>query len=453
MVTRTNLEFAKRVFLDRLTCDNGQPLVQPTDIDAGPGDEYEYGGTFDPFNFGVGADCSGLVGIVVAAALNGPAMKWQRYFSTETFPGPFPNFQQIDRDTCLASKSPIKVAIMHGGGGPNSHMACQIDGWDMESNGDYGVCTLAPDITGLDSSYWNSWWVSTDSINEDTDYRTPKHYPLGVDYAAGRISGADLKAAGVTFVCRYLSDGGPNLPGKQLQPNEATDLRANGISIVANWETTGTMMLGGREQGITDAKTARDWLVKCGGPGGATIYFSADFDAAPAQQTQINAYLQGAADVLGGPGHVGIYAGYWVGMRALNAGVCAYLWQTEAWSGGNVDSRVHIIQRNQVGYRTIGGVQCDINQAHQDDIGQWHNSTVTPPPPPPVPDPGGPPDYAVLAYEQLCGPRGIDGYGHGWPQLNNHTLIDAVAEIGAHLQLAGYIVPTKPTTPKGITPS
>jgi hypothetical protein len=453
MLLRSNVEFSKRVFLDRLTCDNGQPLVQPADIDAGPGDLYEYGGCFDAFNFGTGADCSGCVGIVTAAALNGTAMQWQRYFSTETFPNGFHNFQQVSQQACINSKSPIKVMIMHGGGGPNSHMACQIDGWDMESNGDFGVCTDPPEITGLTSDYWNDWWISTDTISEDTTYRTPRTYPLGLDYAGGRIAGADLKAAGVAFVCRYLSDGGTSLPNKQLQPAEAADLMANGIEIVSNWETNAQMMLGGYQQGITDANAARAQQVACGGPPGATVYFSADFDAAPTQQTAINQYLQGCCDALGGPGHVGIYGSYYVGMRALNAGVCSYFWQTEAWSGGSVDSRVAIIQRNQVGYKTVSGVQCDINEAHADDIGQWHNYVITPPAPSPVPDPGGPPDYAVLAYEQLAGPRGLNGYGVGWSQLNGHTLVDAIAEIGQHLGLAGYAPPVPPATPPPAPPA
>ena len=439
MILRSNIEFAKRVFLDRLTCDNGQPLVQAGNIDAGPGDEYEYGGTFDPFNFGVGADCSGAAGIVIAAALHGPAMQWTRYFSTETFPNGFPNFQQVNQATCLSSNSPIKVAIMHGGGGPNSHMACQIDGWDMESNGDHGVCSYPPDITGLGSSYWNDWWISTETINEDTTKRQSRSYPLILDYAGGVIRGADLKAAGVTGVCRYLSDGGTNLPHKMLTPAEAADLTANGIQIISNWETRADMMLGGYPQGVADAGAARNQMLACGGPGAAVIYFSCDFDEAPNQQAAVNAYLQGCCDVLGGPGHVGIYGGYWPLMRALNAGVCAYAWQTEAWSGGNVDSRVNLIQRNQLGYKTISGVQCDINEAHNDDAGQWHKAGEVPDVPDPVPDPGGPPDYGVLAYEQLAGPRGIDGYGHGWPQLGGRTLVDAVAAI---LTVLGIKAPT-----------
>jgi len=82
---RSNIEFRKRVFLDRLTTD-AQALFQPADIDAGPGDQYEYAGVFDPFNFGMDADCSGADGIFVGAAVLGPTgMSWTRQFSTEAF--------------------------------------------------------------------------------------------------------------------------------------------------------------------------------------------------------------------------------------------------------------------------------------------------------------------------------------------------------------------------------
>src|SRR6516165_1624076 len=117
---RSNIEFSKRVFLDRLTTD-AQALAQSGDIDAGAGDGYDYGGAYNPFNFGVGADCSGSAGIFIGAAINGPGkMSWSRQFSTETFPGPFEGFRQVGRDDLLNGPYPIKVCIMHGGGGPDS---------------------------------------------------------------------------------------------------------------------------------------------------------------------------------------------------------------------------------------------------------------------------------------------------------------------------------------------
>lgn len=416
---RSNVEFSKRVFLDRLTTD-AQPL-QHSDIDQGPGDEYEYAGCFDPYNFGVSADCSGLCGIVLGAAIDGPEdMTWGRVFSTETFPGPLGGFRQVSRQDMLNGDYPLKVVIHHGGGGPYSHMACWIDGWDMESNGDSGVCTVPGDITGLASSYWNDFWVFDGPIAEDTAWRQPMSYPRGLDYAGGRISGAALKAAGVSFVCRYLNDGGSGLPGKQLLPGEFADLVDNGIEVVFNFETDATFML--EDSGAADAQWALDYVRSLPGVPAdyrPVVYFSADWDESPDQQGVVDAYLSGAGSVLGGPDYVGIYGAYYVCQRALDAGVCKYMWQTEAWSGGNIDSRVSIMQRNNAGYQWVGGVECDINEAHADDFGQFGVDV----------------DFIL---DQLEGPIGSDGERHGWPQINNRSVVDALAEIGEKLGLAGY---------------
>jgi hypothetical protein len=195
-------------------------------------------------------------------------------------------------------------------------------------------------------------------------------YPLGLDYAGGRPSGADLAAAGVTFVCRYVADGGRDLPEKLLDAEEASNLRANGRQIVINFESDGRMD-GGFALGVADARTALANYLAAGGPPNPVIYFSVDYDAPAQDQEKINDYLRGAASVLGGPQFVGIYGGYWVVKRALDAGVCHFAWQTEAWSGGNVDPRINILQRNSLGYMNVDGVQCDYDEAHTDYFGQW----------------------------------------------------------------------------------
>lgn len=398
---RSNVELAKRIFLDRLTVD-AQPLMQPDNIDAGPGDEYEYAGTLDPYNFGVGGDCSGTNGIWIGAALLGPQhMSWGRLFSTETFPGPFGGqFRRVSKAEFLSSTAAIRVMIMHGGGGPNSHMACIIDGWHMESNGNHGICggpiTLPNNyINNMNSNIWNDWWISTEPIIEDTPRRQQMGYPLGVDYAGGRPSAATLKAAGVSFVCRYLNNGGAGLPQKQLLPSEFADLVNGGMPVVFNYETTATFMLAGHDAGRQDAIEALAYIRSLPGVPGdwaPVVYFSADFDEAPAQDAAIFAFCDGAAEILGaeadGRRRVGLYGAYWITKRARDAGKIGYIWQTEAWSGGNVDSRVDIMQRNALGYKTIGGVQCDINEAHADAFGQFIVTPAGPvpagPPPPPV---------------------------------------------------------------------
>lgn len=420
MLKRSNVNFAKRIFLDRLTTDH-QKVVQ---LDEGPGDEYQYAGTFDPFNFGISADCSGLCGIVIGAALYGTGMSWGRKFTTESFPGPFGGFRRTTQADLVNGNYPIKVMIHHGGGGPYSHMACIIDGWNMESNGTYGVCTKPGQVTNM--SYWNDWWVFDGPIIEDTSWRQSMSYPLGVDYAGGRISAADLKAAGVSFVCRYLTDGGRGLPGKQLLPAEFTDLVSNGINVVFNWETTANFMLNGRNQGVADATQALNYIRSLPGvPAGywPVVYFSCDFDEAPSQDAAIFAYLQGAASVLNGMEHVGIYGGYWICTRAQKAVGVKYVWQTEAWSGGNITSAVNIMQRNGAGFKYISGVQCDINEAHTDDFGQYRGVV----------------DKSIeeLILEQLEGPVGPDGK-RGWPQLGGRSLVDALSLVGKALNIDGF---------------
>lgn len=240
---------------------------------------------------------------------------------------------------------------------------------------------------------------------------------LGLDYAGGRPGGAAIRAAGYDFVVRYLSDGGTSLPGKLLTPAEANDLRAHDISIVANWETTADRMLDGYSAGLLDAELALARVLVCGGRVDRPIYFSADFDATLAQQVPIDEYLRGAAAVLG-VANVGIYGGYWPVHRALDNGTAVWSWQTDAWSGGNVETRRNLHQF--VGTVRVGGVDCDENEALTEDFGQWdyEGDDVTPE------------QDAVLRdiQVQLRGPN-----LEGWPQLGmgangqNRTLVDGLA--------------------------
>ncbi len=252
----------------------------------------------------------------------------------------------------------------------------------------------------------------------------------GLDYADVRPGGAAIRDSGYGFVVRYLSDGGASLPGKILTPEEADDLRAHGIDIVSNWETYADRMLEGYDAGRTDAKYARAQVLRCGGRLDRPIYFSADWDATPEQQSAIDAYLNGAASVIGAE-NVGVYGGYWVVKRCLDNGTARWGWQAEAWSGGNVDQRAHLRQLNNAGYAWVGGVQCDINESTTSDYGQWSASI------------GG--VFMALSddeqrelltktrevWDQLRGPD-----GQGWPQLGSNdqgqplTPVDKLAEIG-----------------------
>lgn len=198
---------------------------------------------------------------------------------------------------------------------------------------------------------------------------------VGLDFAGGRPGGAAIKAAGYDYVVRYLSDGGAGLPGKQLLPWEADDLRANAVEIVSNWETYANRMLEGWSAGVADANAGLAQVLACGGSKDRPIYFSADWDATDAQQAQIDDYLRGAASVLGVE-NVGVYGGYWVVKRCLDNGTARWAWQTDAWSGGNLESRAQLHQL--IGFVDVAGVICDKNEANATDYGQWSLAGNTP---------------------------------------------------------------------------
>ena len=197
---------------------------------------------------------------------------------------------------------------------------------------------------------------------------------FGVDYAWGRPGAAALKRAGARFVCRYLSHD----PTKDLSAAEAAELAAAGIALVVVWETTARRALDGRGAGAVDARTAERAAAALGMPGDRPIYFAADWDATPGQQDEINAYLDGAASVIG-RARVGLYGGYWPLSRALDAGRARWGWQTYAWSGGRWDARAHI-QQYSIDHR-INGVGVDYNRAVKDDFGQWRPAAGGPPAP------------------------------------------------------------------------
>jgi hypothetical protein len=185
------------------------------------------------------------------------------------------------------------------------------------------------------------------------------------DFAWSKPSVAALKGAGYSGVCRYLSR---DTSGKNLSRAEADAYRTAGIAIVSNWEYDPQAALNGYNQGVADATLARTQHEQCGGPATAPIYFSVDFDTTPGQQAAINAYLNGCASVLG-KSRVGVYGSYYVVERCAGAGTASWFWQTYAWSGGQWSSHAHIRQiQNGI---TVGGADCDRNQAMTANYGQW----------------------------------------------------------------------------------
>ena len=199
----------------------------------------------------------------------------------------------------------------------------------------------------------------------------------GIDYAWADPKPAPscLLQSGVKFVMRYFSHD----PAKDLAQAELDALLAAGISVGIVWETTAGRMLAGYGAGQADASEA-DLRATRLGMAGIPLYFACDFDAAPADQAAISAYLDGVAGVIGRP-RTGMYSGYWPMSRAFDAGDITWGWQTYAWSGGNWDQRAQLRQvQNNV---TVCGVSADWDESQTADFGQFPRPGTAPQPPPP----------------------------------------------------------------------
>lgn len=189
----------------------------------------------------------------------------------------------------------------------------------------------------------------------------------GLDYSAGKPGGAAIQRAGFDFVVRYLAY--PNARPKYITRAEAQDLLAHGIGIALVWETTAGRALAGRQAGAADARTAASSAAAVGQPADRPIYFAVDQDVTTSgQMAAVDAYLDGAAGVVG-RGRVGVYGEHDVVEHCLSTGRARFGWQTMAWSRGRRSDRAHLIQ--ELGWVTVGGIQCDENTAKREDFGQW----------------------------------------------------------------------------------
>jgi hypothetical protein len=188
---------------------------------------------------------------------------------------------------------------------------------------------------------------------------------FGIDYVTGPAV-ADMKDAGVTFVCRYLSEVNALTKIKLLTAGEVKTLSENGISIVSNYEWYADRAAEGFASGVVDAQIAAEQHTACGGPSTRPIYFSVDFDTSATGA--IIDYFKGVASVIG-LHRTGAYGSYRVIKGLLDVGAITWGWQTYAWSAGMWEPRAHIQQYNNG--MTMTGLSVDYNRSTKSDFGQW----------------------------------------------------------------------------------
>ena len=187
----------------------------------------------------------------------------------------------------------------------------------------------------------------------------------GVDYSWARPDLDCLYSKGARFVMRY----GSRDPSKNLSAPELNAIMTAGMSCGVFWQEGKTQMTRGYSGGQTDARDAKTLFDGLGLPG-IPVYFACDYSPPSGDWPKIDAYLDGAASVIG-RGRTGGYGGYPFISREFGNGKIAWGCQTYAWSGSPTqwDSRAQLRQvDNDV---TVCGGAIDWEEAHSADHGQW----------------------------------------------------------------------------------
>lgn len=197
----------------------------------------------------------------------------------------------------------------------------------------------------------------------------------GIDQCAWS-GGAAIAAAGKHFVLRYVPYG----QGCGLTKAQVLDAFAHGLDIGLVFESTQTRMLGGYSAGVADALTSRNALLTLGAPSNVVIYYAADWNLAGYNTGAINAYLRGAASVLG-LARTGVYGPASVIRAVMAAGTARFFWQTVAWSGSTIVAGIHLYQyrTDSMGATPINGHGVDYDRSYIANWGQW-SKPVAPPP-------------------------------------------------------------------------
>ena len=203
--------------------------------------------------------------------------------------------------------------------------------------------------------------------------------PLGVllDYAAGVIKAADLRASGALGAIRYVSDrrpGGDWMLGKPIQLPEARDLYHSGLKIVSCYQygkQDTADWLGGQNAGVAHAKRGWQLHIAAGGSYGAPIYASIDDDPSYEQyKQQVAPYLRGWEAVLGRQ-RVGVYANSKTIEWAMQDGLGTYFWQHNWGSPGKVAHPAAHLHQVEIDKRSVGSIGVDINHILKPRFGQW----------------------------------------------------------------------------------
>lgn len=190
----------------------------------------------------------------------------------------------------------------------------------------------------------------------------------GLDYSGRRLSGASVRAAGYTFVNRYLW-----FPGQRhayLTADEYRDLATNGVEVHAIYEETTSDPAGGYAAGVRMAKQAVASAGAAGLPAGTTVYLCADawLSAHGIPLATAMSFLDGARSVLQPAGYLtGAYGFADFVFGAHDGGHADRFWLCGAEiPDDHRPDWLHMYQWNngRVYVPPPNGLECDLNKQY-----------------------------------------------------------------------------------------
>ena len=175
------------------------------------GNPYIYAGALSPANVKQGTDCSEAVQtaaeLVLGRYVPGRQSEGATTESYRVRPGgglisvgelgPF-GTRRVARPQDIPADAPLKIALHHGGGGPNSHMWCEVDGMRIESRGGGVGLITQPRAMAINDPYANAWFYLPGPIVDDgtpIPPAPPEVVLLGRRYEAYGSRVSDLQRA------------------------------------------------------------------------------------------------------------------------------------------------------------------------------------------------------------------------------------------------------------------
>lgn len=173
--------------------------------------------------------------------------------------------------------------------------------------------------------------------------------PPVLDYSGWRPNPLDLKAAGVTAVCRYLAPLASTYDWKRLSRPEDEALRAVGLAVVGNWEQNATSWRTGYGDATTGGywagQQARAQMRALGRPDSVPVAFSIDSAVQDHEMQTALAWMRGCVDG-SATGKQIVYGTALVIDNCWNAGLVFGGWQpigATSWHGNGYRSSHNVL--------------------------------------------------------------------------------------------------------------